>query len=135
MKMSNMLFFYKGLNKKDKVPHSGLKSSQRFCDVLLHCFLCQFCQELIFFCSKKRNLNNCFLLQFENYERLVILVIEQKFSLKMEACLSVEREVNKVLDKFLSLQTTNGKVLAEVQNLLRSAKNELQCDDGENSIL
>ena len=63
------------------------------------------------------------------------MVIEQKFSLKREACLSVEREVKKVLDKFLSLQTTNGKVLAEVQNLLRSAKNELQCDDGENSIL
>ena len=59
----------------------------------------------------------------------------EEFVLKMEACLSVEREVNKVLDKFLSLQTTNGKVLAEVQNLLRSAKNELQCDDGENSIL
>ena len=63
------------------------------------------------------------------------MVIEQKFSLKMEACLSVEREVNKVLDKFLSLQTTNGKVLAEVQNLLRSAKNELQCDEGEASTL
>lgn len=47
--------------------------------------------------------------------------------------MSVEREVNKVLDKFHSLQSTNGKLLAEVQNILRTAKNELQ-GDGETPI-
>jgi len=52
----------------------------------------------------------------------------------MEACLSVEREVNKVLDKFVNLQSSNDKNLTEIQNLLRSAQNELQCD-GEASLL
>ena len=44
----------------------------------------------------------------------------------MEACLGVEREVNKVLDKFVSLQSSNDKSLSEIQFLLRSAKNEAQ---------
>lgn len=46
----------------------------------------------------------------------------------MEACLSVEREVNKVLDKFVHLQSSNEKTLSEIQLILRSAKNELQCE-------
>ena len=41
----------------------------------------------------------------------------------MEACLSVEREVNKVLDKFVHLQSSNEKTLSEIQLILRSAKN------------
>ena len=44
----------------------------------------------------------------------------------MEACLGVEREVNKVVDKFVSLQSSNEKGLSEIQLLLRSAKNEIQ---------
>ena len=52
----------------------------------------------------------------------------EEFVLKMEACLSVEREVNKVLDKFFNVQANNAKVLTDIQNHLRSAKNELQCD-------
>ena len=45
---------------------------------------------------------------------------------RMEACLGVEREVNKVVDKFVSLQSSNEKGLSEIQLLLRSAKNEIQ---------
>jgi hypothetical protein len=51
----------------------------------------------------------------------------------MEACLGVEREVNKVLDKFHSLQSSNDKSLSEIQFLLRSAKNEAQYE-GEKTI-
>ena len=49
----------------------------------------------------------------------------------MEACLGVEREVNKVLDKFVSLQSSNDKSLSEIQFLLRSAKNEAQYEGGK----
>jgi len=44
----------------------------------------------------------------------------------MEACLGVEREANKVYDKFVSLQSSNDRALSEIQVLLRSAKNEIQ---------
>ncbi len=44
----------------------------------------------------------------------------------MEACLGVEREVNKVLEKFVSLNSSNEKSLSETQNQLKSAKNEAQ---------
>ena len=54
-------------------------------------------------------------------------------SFKMEACLGVEREVNKVLDKFVSLKSCNDKNLSEIQLLLRSAKNEIQYE-GKNHL-
>jgi len=43
---------------------------------------------------------------------------------KMEACLGVEREVNKVLEKFVSFKSSNEKSLSEIQYQLKSAKNE-----------
>ena len=46
----------------------------------------------------------------------------------MEACVGVEREVKKVLDKFSSLTSSNAKALSETQALLRSAKNDVQVE-------
>ena len=46
----------------------------------------------------------------------------------MEACLGVEREVKKVVDKFSSLTSSNAKALSETQSLLRSAKNDIQLE-------
>lgn len=46
----------------------------------------------------------------------------------MEACLGVEREVKKVVDKFSSLTSSNAKALSETQSLLRSAKNDVQLE-------
>ena len=53
----------------------------------------------------------------------------------MEACLGVEREANKVFDKFVSLQSSNDKALSETQALLRSAKNEIQYEGECNQLL
>jgi hypothetical protein len=57
-----------------------------------------------------------------------ILIILNKKWFKMEACLGVEREVKKVLDKFTSLTSSNAKAISETQNLLRSAKNDVQTE-------
>lgn len=40
--------------------------------------------------------------------------------------MGVEREVNKVLEKFVSLNSSNEKSLSEIEYQLKSAKNEAQ---------
>ena len=45
---------------------------------------------------------------------------------KMEACLGVEREVVKILDKFTSLRDQNVKTIDELLSIVRNAKAELQ---------
>jgi len=46
----------------------------------------------------------------------------------MEACLGVEREVNKVLDRFTQLQSSNETLIADKEHLLKTAINELQLE-------
>ena len=44
----------------------------------------------------------------------------------MEACLGVEREVVKVLDKFTNLRDQNVRNIDELLSIVRNAKTELQ---------
>ena len=44
----------------------------------------------------------------------------------MEACLGVEREVVKVLDKFKNLRDQNVRYIDELLTIVRDAKTELQ---------
>ena len=44
----------------------------------------------------------------------------------MEACLGVEREVIKVLDKFTNLRDQNVRNIDELLTIVRNAKTELQ---------
>ena len=44
----------------------------------------------------------------------------------MDACLGVEREVVKVLDKFTNLRDQNVRNIDELLNIVRNARTELQ---------
>ena len=51
----------------------------------------------------------------------------------MEACLGVEREVVKVLDKFTNLRDQNVRNIDELLTIVRNAKTELH--NGKNILL
>ena len=51
----------------------------------------------------------------------------------MEACLGVEREVVKVLDKFTNLRDQNVRNIDELLTIVRNAKTELH--NGKNLLL
>ena len=44
----------------------------------------------------------------------------------MDGCQSVERDVNKVVEKFFGLGDSNAKILEEAIQLVRAAKDEIK---------